>query len=320
MRYLVYTYTLITLLVSGAGSFAAEQDLVLQSSEAAITETEVAAKISDIAKSRGIEGPPPIDLVRKVVIAMQQSKIMEQEALAMGLDKDPEVVSALDQARRDVFKAYLIRRVEEGIQVPDQSDAARDYYDTHLKEFTAPARIKVSHILLRLDCDCLSCDCLAQREEKADKAKEVMNRLAKGESFSQLAMELSEEQASAPLGGALKQWLTGEELDPHFARAAFALEKGKTSDIVLTRFGYHIIRLDDRVQEKQIPFEEVKAGIVDKLKKDYLTKEKAKIAQAYEDKAAAGTWNEAALERLTHVKGEMESDGQTAPAATQAQP
>lgn len=315
-----YSFMLLALLVPGAWSMAADQAVVLETSEGIVTEAEVGVRLGDIAKGRGIQGAPPLDLVRKVVVTMLQSKIMERDALARGLDKDPVVAAALDQARRDVLKAYLMRSLEEKIQVPDQSAAARDYYDTHLKEFTAPTRIKVSHILLRLDCDCLSCDCLAQRQEKAVKAKEVLDRLAKGEHFSQLAMELSEEQASAPLGGALKQWLTGEELDPHFAKAAFALEKGEISDIVLTRYGYHIIRLDDRAQEKQIPFEEVKEGIVDKLKKDYLTKEKAKIAKAYEDKAAAGTWNEVALERLTHVNEEMESEGQSGPAATQGNP
>jgi peptidyl-prolyl cis-trans isomerase C len=299
---------------------AADEVLVLEASEGVVTEAEVGARLGDIAKGRGIQGPPPLDLVRKVTIAMFQSKVMERDALAKGLDKDPVVAAALDQARRDVLKAYLMRSLEEDIEVPDQSAAARDYYDTHLKEFTAPPRIQVSHILLRLDCDCLTCDCLAQRDEKAAKAKEVLDRLAKGENFTQLAMELSEDKGSASLGGSLKQWTTFEELDLHFAKAAFALEKGKTSDIVQTRFGFHIIRLDDRVEEKQIPFEEVKANLVDKLKKDYLTKEKAKIAQFYEDKAATGTWNEAALERLANETGQKETQGPATPAEPKGNP
>ncbi len=320
MPKLGFLFMLLALLVPAAWSMAADQAVVLETIEGVVTEAEVGVRLGDIAKGRGIQGAPPPDLVRKVVIAMLQSKIMEREALARGLDQDPVVVAALDQARRDVFKAYLMRSLEETIQIPDQSAAARDYYDTHLKEFTAPTRIQVSHILLKLDCDCLSCDCLAQREEKGVKAKQILDRLAKGENFTQLAMELSEDQASAALGGSLKQWLTGEELDPHFARAAFALEKGKTSDIVATRFGFHIIRLDDRAQEKQLSFEEVKAGIVDKLKKEYLTKEKSKIAKSYEDRAAAGTWNEEALQRLIRDTGEQGTQGPVTPAETKVKP
>jgi parvulin-like peptidyl-prolyl isomerase len=74
-------------------------------------------------------------------------------------------------------------------------------------------------------------------------AKEVLEKLSKGESFAKLAEEYSLD-GSRKQGGDLGYFGKGEMVKP-FENAAFELEKGKTSGIVKTEFGYHIIkRLD----------------------------------------------------------------------------
>ncbi len=72
------------------------------------------------------------------------------------------------------------------------------------------------------------------------KAREALDRLAKGESFTKLAMECSLD-GSGKRGGDLGVFGRGMMVR-EFEKAAFALQKGQVSRIVKTQFGYHIIK------------------------------------------------------------------------------
>lgn len=89
-------------------------------------------------------------------------------------------------------------------------------------------KIRCSHILV----------------QKHSEALAVLDRLRKGETFANLAKELSIDKGSGKRGGDLGQFGRGMMVRP-FEEAAFKLEKGQLSDPVKTEFGYHIIkRLD----------------------------------------------------------------------------
>ena len=89
-------------------------------------------------------------------------------------------------------------------------------------------KIKCSHILV----------------EKQSEALAVLERLKNGESFANLAKELSIDKGSGKRGGDLGYFGRGVMVKP-FEEAAFKLEKGRTSEPVKTEFGYHIIRRMD---------------------------------------------------------------------------
>ncbi len=89
-------------------------------------------------------------------------------------------------------------------------------------------KIKCSHILV----------------QKQSEALAVLERLKKGESFANLARELSIDTGSGKRGGDLGSFGRGVMVKP-FEEAAFKLERGQLSEPVKTEFGYHIIkRLD----------------------------------------------------------------------------
>ncbi len=76
--------------------------------------------------------------------------------------------------------------------------------------------------------------------EKESTAKEVLEKLKKGESFAKLAMEYSID-GSRKRGGDLGFFSRGTMVR-EFENAAFALKPGEVSGIVKTQFGYHIIK------------------------------------------------------------------------------
>jgi peptidyl-prolyl cis-trans isomerase C len=87
-------------------------------------------------------------------------------------------------------------------------------------------KIKCSHILVK----------------KQSEAVLILERLKKGESFTNLAKELSIDKGSAKKGGDLGSFGRGMMVKP-FEEAAFKLDKGEvTSEPIKTEFGYHIIK------------------------------------------------------------------------------
>ena len=86
-------------------------------------------------------------------------------------------------------------------------------------------KIKCSHILVK----------------KQSEAMAVLERLKKGESFANLARELSVDRGSGKKGGDLGLFGRGVMVKP-FEDAAFKLNKGEVSQPVKTEFGYHIIK------------------------------------------------------------------------------
>ncbi len=103
--------------------------------------------------------------------------------------------------------------------------------------------VDISHILVTPKAGA------AARAEAMSKIKAIQERINKGEAFADLAKELSQDPGSAQVGGDLGYTARGEMERP-FEEAAFNLNSGQVSDVVETRYGYHLIKLEERRGEK----------------------------------------------------------------------
>ncbi len=163
------------------------------------------------------------------------------------------------------IKALLDKEVTHHVTVPDEQ--VRAYYDNNPQFFQKPEQVKASHILIKVPED-------ADEEAQAKALATIEGlkaRIASGENFSVLAQQYSDCPSKAK-GGDLG-FFTRNQMVPPFSEAAFALEPGQTSDIVRTRFGYHLIRVIERNPEKTMAFTEVKEAISAHLQQETEGKE-----------------------------------------------
>ncbi len=144
---------------------------------------------------------------------------------------------ARDSARISFVLFSPDRVPDSAVRVTD--DEIRAYYDTHKKEFDRPGRARVS--ILTIPRTVGPADSASTRSVAAV----LKARILGGEKFEDVARAESADSVSAANGGSLGKGPRGRFV-PAFEAAAYALTPGQISDPVLTPFGYHIIRLDER--------------------------------------------------------------------------
>lgn len=131
----------------------------------------------------------------------------------------------------------------------------KSYYEYNAKLYSQSKQVKARHILLKSDPDHPD----EVKNTTKNRADKVLEKARKGADFATLAKEYSEGPTKSQ-GGDLGYFKAGQ-MDPPFEEAAFALKKGEISDLVQTRFGYHIILVEDVKEAGMIPLEEVKEDI-----------------------------------------------------------
>lgn len=163
----------------------------------------------------------------------------------------------------DKLRASLRTRVyidqylkQHGILEPEiPEERIRAFYDRNPGNYSRDETVDVSHILIAVDAKASP----AEKEDARRKAENLRKEILEGKDFAEMAREHSDCN-SASGGGRLGPIKRGY-MPKSFDEAAFALEKGAVSDVVPTRFGYHIIKVRDKTPSGVRPYEEVRGFI-----------------------------------------------------------
>jgi peptidyl-prolyl cis-trans isomerase D len=156
-------------------------------------------------------------------------------------------------------------------QIEPREEDIDDYYQTKIANFHVKTKYKASHILtslkpLDVEGDITEKEKQKQADEKAkQKSIELLERLNKGADFSEVAKQNSDDSSSGANGGSLGEFPEGTMVSA-FEKALDKLKPGEISKPVLSPFGYHIIKLENRTEKRIKPLSEVKDQIIKSLK------------------------------------------------------
>ncbi|MCK4468419.1 MAG: peptidylprolyl isomerase [Desulfobacterales bacterium] len=175
------------------------------------------------------------------------------------------------------IKEFVDKEFVQKITISDKESKA--YYESNPDLFKQPEQVQASHILIKIDPQADA----SQKAEARKKIEKIRKRLQKGQDFAALAKEFSQCPSNAK-GGDLGYFRRGQMVPP-FEQAAFALKPGTISDIVETKFGYHLIKVIDKKSESTIPYKDVKERLEQLLKQEKIQKEITLYVEQLKEKA-----------------------------------
>lgn len=218
-----------------------------------------------------------IDQAYKVNYALEKKITIDKKIVDERIDKlkkkyknEKEFKTALGEEslkdlRAAIERTFLAQKAEEvaiqkNINVTDAD--VRAYYDTNKHTYKRPKQFKASHILVKVNPS-------SNAEERATlekKANELATKAKNGEDFYNLAYYNSDDR-SKYVGGDLGYFHEGQTV-PEFEDALKKMKVGQISAPVKSMYGWHIIKLVELNEPKQLEFDETKVKIREQLEKN----------------------------------------------------
>ncbi|KAB2647056.1 MAG: hypothetical protein DVB33_09040 [Verrucomicrobia bacterium] len=175
-----------------------------------------------------------------------------------------------DKQRVDQITVAAVLERELKVNITEAD--VKKFYDENPSKFEQPEQVRASHVLISTR-DMATGTEFTDEQKKAKRkiADDVRKRAVAGEDFAKLAKELSEDPGSKDNGG---EYTFGRgKMVAEFEAAAFSLNTNQVSDVVTTQFGYHIIKLSEKMPAKMTSLAEVSSDLKEALKSQELQKQ-----------------------------------------------
>lgn len=184
------------------------------------------------------------EMVDKVKARASSETIFNLRLKALGLTPQSFEKQVQEQ---EIRKAVLQREVKSKVEISDAQ--IKKYYDENPTDFEQPEKVRAAHILVSTTSDGKEPLPAEKKKEKEALAQKIKARVEAGEDFAKLAKEFSNDPGSRDKGGEYT-FGRGQMVAP-FEKAAFSLRPGQISGIVETSYGYHVIKLLEKIPAKK---------------------------------------------------------------------
>lgn len=168
-------------------------------------------------------------------------ELLHKFAIDERLEETEDFKSQLELLKKDLLIQAAVKKVLDVVTISDEE--VKKYFEDNKEMFKGEASVRAKHILI----------------DNEDKAKEIKEKINNGLSFEDAAREFSTCPSNSQ-GGDLGTFTRGKMV-PEFENAAFELEIGQISEPVKTQFGYHLIKVDEKLPEVMKSFDEVKDSL-----------------------------------------------------------
>jgi peptidyl-prolyl cis-trans isomerase D len=206
--------------------------------------------------------------------------VLEPEKFAPQVKVDDNAVKSYYDAHQVDFQVPEQARVEYVVLALDaiaaqtdvSADEVRQFYEENQKQYAKGEERQASHILIAVDANASA----EQKQAARAKAEQLLKQVKQNPaSFAEVAKKNSQDPGSAAKGGDLGFFPRGA-MDKPFDDAVFGMKVGEISDLIETKYGYHIIKVTG---EKKHGFDESKKQVELDLKRQRAGKKFADLAE-----------------------------------------
>ena len=247
----------LILLISLNSAFAQDPDTI---TAAKVNDHIISAKDVLIALEKlpeKIKEQPLPSIYPKLINELINQHLIAQQAYKEKLDQNKKVLSEINKSKEQIMAKFWLKKF---LDTQAQENNIKAFYNNYLKTFKVSKEFNASHILVK--------------ERKS--ATKIIEKLNNKSNFSELAKEFSI-GPSGKNGGNLN-WFGPGKMVQSFEEATFALNKGQiTQKPIQTKFGYHIILLNDIRESKPKKLSEIEQQIIKIIKKKSLLKLEKKL-------------------------------------------
>ena len=204
-----------------------------------------------------VKTKPLFEIYPRVINELINKHLITKRAYSEKLDLDQNVINLIKKNKDSILAKYWLNNF---IKNETSEENVKNFYNNYVKSFQKYTEINASHILVKTKNEAVS----------------IINKLNNKSQFSELAREYSI-GPSAKNGGNLG-WFGPGQMVKEFEKAAFLLEKGNISQKpIKTKFGFHVIKLNDIRNAKPKKLNEIKNNIIEKITKISLSNLENKI-------------------------------------------
>lgn len=211
---------------------------------------------------QNVKKRPLPEIYPRIVNELINQYLITKRAYEEKIDLDTNVINLIQKSKDQILAKYWLNNF---VRNETREEKINQFYDNYLKSFSEFKEANASHILVKT------------REE----AISIIEKLNKQSIFSELA-RIHSTGPSGKNGGELG-WFAPGQMVKGFENATFALKKGETTqEPVETKFGFHIIKLNDIRDAKPKKLDEIRENIIDQITKNSLANLEKKIRKNHE--------------------------------------
>lgn len=225
-----------------------ENKILAKVGELVVTESEVNEMVAKMMQTgQNLDNPQGRAMLLEQLIA---NKLFLLEATKNMYEYNAEFKAQLQKVKEDMLVNFAMSKALESVK-PATEDEIKAFFEENKEHFVAGESVNASHILV----------------DSEEKANEILDKINAGEISFEDAARAESSCPSSENGGNLGEFTRGQMVR-EFDEAVFKMAVGEIAGPVKTQFGYHLIKLNAKNEEKPYAFEEIKGQLGDMVMKD----------------------------------------------------